>query len=447
MKGADRRRVSPPGSMGVITAARIAHGDAGLETLEAARLDDSRSLLDRLQTAADCQEAFVLQTCHRVEVYVVAPTTADGEAAIRAELPDLEALPTTWLDHPEASRHLLRVAAGLESMVLGEDQILGQLRRARTEARERGALADLLGTTVDKAIRVGERARTETRINEGVVSLARAAVTLADRRRGIDGSVGLVVGAGEMSQLAAQALADEGVEELVIANRSESRAEKVAASLPTTARVEPLSALECCLPDADVIITATGSPEYVIDRQVLRHAGGQLLVDLANPRDVEPDAAARAAVEHLDLDDLETITENAAEERGEAVAVVEDIIEEELARLERQLKRKQADTVIADMWDGAESTKQRELRTALRKLEASGEFSEEQREIVEDLADVIVGRLLAAPTKSLRDAAERDDWQTLQLVVQWFDPEFEDGAVRPAESSPPGAESPATDSG
>ncbi len=407
---------------GVISGASVSHDGASLDDLETVAVTGQREAVERLLRTEPVEEAYVLRTCNRVEAYVVTDEPDEGRAALAPLFDDVSGA-TVRTGHEGSLRHLMRVAAGLESLVLGEDQILGQVRDAYEDARAAGGIGPVLDEGVTKAIRVGERARTETGINEGVLSLGSAAVRLADREAAIDGETGLVVGAGEMATLAAKALA-ERVDRLLVVNRTVPHAEHVADSVPVAADAFGLDDLETAVDEARVVVSATGSPGPVFDVGTLADAGSTYVVDLAQPRDVPPRVEdGEPAVDGVtvrDLDDLQSVTEATRERRREAAVAVEGIVDEELDRLLTQYKRKRADRVISAMYESAERVKAAETETALSKLD----LDEDGREVVESMADAIVSQLLAAPTESLRDAAEEDDWETINTALRLFDPNF-----------------------
>jgi glutamyl-tRNA reductase len=416
------------GNTGVVSGVRVSHETASLDELEAASAASTEAALDALLGQAAVEEAFVLQTCHRVEAYVVTADPASGRRALGAGGFDPAGPGAVSMGHEESLRHLLRVAAGLESLVVGEDQILGQIRDAYDTAQDAGGIDHVLREAVTKAIHVGERARTETAINEGATSLGTAAVRLAERKTEVDGASALVVGAGEMGTLAAKAFASAGVSELVVANRTVERAERAADAVDAPTETTTLDVARELAADADVVVAATSSPDYVLDEGAFADAGETVVVDLAQPRDVPPDASDYGGVSIHDLDALEAVTEATRERREDAAREVETMIAEEFERLLAQYKRKRADEVIAKMYESADRLKSREVSTAVQRLEAeTGEVSEAEREVVESMADALVSQLLAAPTKSLRDAAAEDDWATIATALELFDPEFEDG--------------------
>ena len=409
---------------GLLAGVSVSHRRAGIDDIDRA---SSRSQAETVRALLDhegVREAFVLQTCNRAEAYVVADDAGTGREALAPYTRGVPDEAVLELDHEAGLEHLLRVAAGLESLVVGEDQILGQVSAAFEDAREAGGIGPLLEDAVVKALRVGERARTETAINEGVTSLGSAAVALARRslETELADATALVVGTGEMGTLTARAL-EGNVDRIVLANRTAETAEHLAGTLETDTEVRGLDALADAAVEVDLVVTATSSETPVLDADALDGAGRTLVVDLAQPRDVPTAAGELESVTLHDLDALESVTDETRAQRREAAEAVEAIVETELDRLVTQYKRKRADDVIAAMYEGAEELKTRELDTAIARLEAAeGEFSEDERAVVESLADALVGQLLAPPTRSLRDAAENDDWATINTALQLFGP-------------------------
>jgi len=410
----------------IIAGASVSHHHAGVADVEAACAASQRAAVDSLLEEPLVSEAFVLQTCNRAEAYVVADDETTARETLDAQFAAVDDDAVRRLGHETSLRHLMRVTCGLESLVLGEDQIIGQVREAYEDARAAGGIGPTLDDAVLKALHVGERARDETEINEGVLSLGSAAVRLAESRRDIEGATALVVGAGEIATLAARSAADRAGR-VIVANRTLPHAEHVVNELDIEGSAVGLGAVPVAVEAADLVITATGSDEYVVDREALAAAGETFVVDLARPRDVAPGAEGLEAVTVHDLDTLESVTEATRRQRQQAAEAVEAMIDEEFERLLEQYKRKRADEVIATMYEGAERVKSRELRTAIGKLEAEtdGEVTDGQREILESMADALVGQLLSAPTQSLRDAAENDDWTTINTALQLFGPGLE----------------------
>ncbi|MFB6304092.1 MAG: glutamyl-tRNA reductase [Haloferacaceae archaeon] len=415
---------------GLITAVVVAHDRATMDEIAAAR-SDAAATVEALLARDGVTEALALATCNRSEAYVVTDAPDAGRAALADFAPDVRDGAVRTLGHEESLRHLMRVAAGLESQVLGEDEIIGQVRDAVETARGVGGIGPVLDRAATKALHVGERARAETAINEGTTSLARAAVELADDATSLGGADALVVGAGEMASAAAAALADRGVERVTVANRTVANAETVAAGVDAPAAATGLDDLADRVASADVVATATGSPDPILDASAFAGAGETTVVDLALPRDVAPGATDVDGVEVRDIDALETVTERTRERRRAAAEEVAAMVDDELDRLLSAFKRDRADEAIAGMYEGAERIKARQLAAARDRMAAHGGLTAAQEEALEDFADALVGQLLAPPTRSLRVAAEEDDWTTIRTAMELFDPSF-DGADAPA---------------
>ncbi len=418
---------------GAIRGVSVAHSAATVDEIESAGDESVRATVSDLLARDGVEEAFAIQTCNRSEAFVVTDRATDGTAALEAFAPAVRGAAVRRFDHEESLEHLMRVASGLESLVLGEDQIIGQVREAYEESRAAGGIGPVLEDAVTKALHVGERARTETAINEGVVSLGSAAVRLAAAELDLTDGTAVVVGAGEMGTLAARALDDTSVSEVIVANRTVPNADFVAGEIDTESSAVPLRDLSAVVSEADLVVTATGSPDTVLDTSHFEGTDQVVCIDIAQPRDIDPDAGELSTVFLYDIDDLEDVTRETREQRETAARRVESMIDEELDRILRAYKRKRADDAISAMYAGADRVKAREVDRAVTKLEAQGDLTDDQRETVESMADALVGQLLAAPTRSLRDAAGEDDWETIRTALQLFDPGFNAPPETPGE--------------
>lgn len=390
-----------------LAALVVSHRTATSDDIAAASVrpvrDVVRDLLD-----AGAVEVFALQTCTRVEVYVVA------EDAELDRLLDRLAIAGDRLDEDEALDHILEVAAGLDSIVIGEDGVLGQLRRAVADARAVGGIGPVLDTVCTKAIRVGERVRSETAINEGVTSLASAAVRLASEGCALADATALVIGAGETGERACRALADAGVGRLLIANRTRARAETLAPLVG--GEVVDFAAVEELLPSVDLVVTATGSPTPILHAGMLATETGTVVIDLAQPRDVALDVRTLSSVTLHDLDTLRVVTRETRASRAAAAADAEAIVHEERARLADQLRELAADETLGAVYRHAEAVKRDALDTALSKLDLTAT----QEATLSAFADALVAEVLATPTRNIRAAARDGDERTLALARELF---------------------------
>ena len=409
---------------GIITGVSVSHTLATVEEVESAAPANPAETAATLSARAGVTESVVLATCNRAEAYVVADTADAGHEALADFAPEVREGAVTRFGHEEAIRHLMRVASGLESLVLGEDQIIGQVKDSLERGQEQGTIGPVLEEALLKAVHVGERARTETGINEGTVSMGSAAVELAAQETDLEGETALVLGAGEMGTLAARALVGAGVDHLYVANRTHTNAEHVAEDVAVDAVAIDLADAPAAAAEAAVVVTATGASNPVLSADDLQGVDA-VCVDIARPRDIAPAAADLPDVVVHDIDDLETVTEQAHANRRAEARRVEAIIDREHDRLLHSLKRSRADAAISGMYEGAERMKAAELDRAVTKLEAQGDLNEDQRETVEAMADSLVSQLLAPPTRSLREAAGQDDWETIQTAMQLFDPTTE----------------------
>lgn len=370
----------------------------------------------------------ILSTCNRTEIYQATDTadrSLDALAFLERRFSGLEAAfrPHLYeLEGSRAVRHLYAVAAGLDSMVLGEPQILGQVRAALDAAEAAGTAGPVLSRVFRQAVRVGRRARAETFVGRHAVSISYAAVELARRVFGrLDGCRALVVGAGEMGELTARTLVDHGVGVVAVANRTLENASALAARFGGEAvaldRVVP------SLAASDIVITSTDAPGYVIDRADVRSAiagrdGRPLfLIDIAVPRDVDPAVRSLDRVFLYDIDDLKALCDLNREGRRREVNGVQQIIDGEAARFESWWKTRRVIPTVVALREHAEQARQEELSEALRKLR---HLSDADQATVDALTRALVAKLLHRPTTWLKGAADGVDDEAIRLVRDLF---------------------------
>ncbi len=398
------------------------HRTAPLELLERMAVTGDRlpKLLHDLDAGEHTSEVVVLATCNRTEVYLVAERFHGAYREVRDFFADLTFLPperfaeSLYVHYDDqAVRHLFEVAAGLDSAVPGEHEILGQVRDAWDVARTQGTARRGLNLLFRHALEVGKRARTETSIARHVTSVSQAAVILAgDRLGGLAGTRAVLVGAGAMGRGMGAFLADAGVSELVVANRTLERADELARSAAAgrdhlTATAVGLDALPGAMRAADVVFAATGAPDAVVTEDVVHEgiAGRDrplLVVDIAVPRDVDPAVAGLDGVELLDMDAVAAFTEAGIAERRREVHAVEEIVEAELRRFAAATSAREVAPVITALRERAEGVRRSELDRAAGRL---AELTPEQRDAVEAMTRGLVAKLLHDPTVRLKDAA------------------------------------------
>ncbi|MDF2954729.1 glutamyl-tRNA reductase [Candidatus Alkanophaga liquidiphilum] len=372
------------------------------------------------------EECVVLHTCNRLEIYAAGPKCKNALERLAAVTSVRQK--TEIKEGRGAAEHLLRVAAGLEAMIVGEDQILGQVRQCFEEARAAGTVGETLSVAFNRAIRTGKRARSETKINEGAISIGSAAVELAKDVLGdLHGRDILVVGAGEMGTLVAKALSEEALSAIYVANRTFSRAEALAAELGGYA--VRFDDIEKYLEVANVVISATGAPHTVIKEEMVRKAmsrrGGKklIIIDIANPRDVEESVSLIENVELYNIDALRGVSEQNLKMRLQEVPRVEAIIKRELELLEEEYRKREAERLLKHIYRLAEEIRTQEAEKALKKLCTVGNSpSQEQkyREIIEGLTHSLVYKLLANTTASLKEAAINGDGVLLEAAKKFF---------------------------
>ena len=391
----------------------VSHKTAPVDLRE--RLDfSSRDLGDAVESLASREsaaESVVLSTCNRSEIYVASadPTHAREQVvdflSTYHQLPREAFLPHVFVyDDAEAARHLFRVAAGLDSLVVGEPQILGQVKDAFQVAAQRHATGPLLAKVFDWAFGVGKRVRTETSLGEGAVSVSFAAVQLARKIFGrLEGRRVLVIGAGEISTLTAQHLRNHGVAEIAITSRTMAHAEALADTVQGHAvRWEQMLP---ALGRADIVITATGSQRPILTRTQLESVTGRrrseplFIIDVAVPRDVEASVGDIEKVFLYNVDDLQQIVEENLSRRGAEVARAEAIVSEELARyMAWQRSRAAVPTIVAlrQRFDGIRRAELQRLQGKLATL------TPEELERVDEVTRLIIEKILIVPTEQLK---------------------------------------------
>ncbi|MDQ4025269.1 MAG: glutamyl-tRNA reductase [Actinomycetota bacterium] len=414
-----------------IVVVGLNHKTAPVDVLERLSIPDERlpKALHQLSTYEHVLEGALLSTCNRIEAYAVVSKFHGGAQDLRnffAEFCHLA--PEDFADHlytyhdEGALRHLFRVAAGIDSMVVGESEILGQVRRAYQSAADEGMIYRVLGAAFRQTLRVGKRARTETSIGQNPVSVSSAAVELARRAwpgGSLEGKSVAIVGAGKMGRLAAQALRAWGAGDVTVVNRSEERGRDLAETFGATSR--PFEDLTDVLGGSDIVICSTTAPQTVIDKPLLerarRYANDRPLfvVDIAVPRDVDPAVAELPGVVLRDIDDLRTVVEGNLGARMGEVGRVEELISEELDRFSQWQRSTEIAPTAAALVEKADAIRAAEMERIAAQLAT---MTPEQREAVDHLSRRMVAKLLHAPLKSARDMAGSKQGQLYLTALQ-----------------------------
>jgi glutamyl-tRNA reductase len=392
------------------------HRTASLDLLERMTVDAARlpKALHDLAGRANLSEAVVLSTCNRTEVYAVAERFHGGFHDVRDFLAELAFLaPEDFADHlyvrydGEAVGHLFEVAAGLDSAVLGESEVLGQVGEAWDAARTEGVAGATLNLLFRHALEVGKRVRTDTGIARGITSVSQAAVALAaERLGGLEGVRVLVVGAGEMGEGMAVALSAAGVAEVLVANRSSAPAEALAAKVG--GRAIDLFELTSQLASVDVVLTSTGAQALILEHADISRAMDEraerplLIIDIAVPRDVDPAAGEIPGVTLLDMDDLRQFADAGAASRRREAVKAREVIDDAVLRYADEASAREAAPLVTALRERAEAVRTAELERVAGRL---ADLDDRQREAVEAATRAIVAKLVHEPTVRLKDAA------------------------------------------
>ncbi|MCX6697136.1 MAG: glutamyl-tRNA reductase [Methanoregula sp.] len=406
-------------SIARIAIAGVSHHISKVTALEAFRFPDEPAFLQ--QAAGRLKGVLLLQTCNRVEIIV----EGDG-GALRDLLSEQERTGFFILEGREALQHLLSLASGIDSMIVGEDQIIGQLKKALADGQDAGTASSLLELCINKAVHVGVEVRKRTMINRGAVSVGSAAVLLAESQLGsLEGKHILVIGSGEMGLLVAQALAAKQLTAMYVANRTYQRAVKLAEKIG--GKAVRLSELYHYITLSDVVISCTSAPHPVIHVKDLRqamkdrcwplegHPRPIIIIDIAQPRDVEEGADTIDGVSLFTIDNLRTINEQTMSTRKSEAQRAHAFVNEELDLFLRQLQRKSADDVLASLHTWAEAIRVRERNKAIARLK---DPDEKTAEIVDDLTRVLAKKLLTDVTFSIRASAEAGDLLSAESLVK-----------------------------
>ncbi len=374
--------------------------------------ENKKTISTPAPTIAD--ESVVLSTCNRLEYYTLAKNPQTATKAVTNLMSQLSQLPVEAFDthlyqrqNEAAIDHLMRVAAGLDSMVLGESQILGQLVQAYQSAQAHGTVGPILTRLFEKAIHAGKRARTETNIGLNPASISSIAIRLAQHHLGdLSNQTVMILGAGEMGNLTIKSLVKQGVKALLVVNRTKQRADQLAAQWTAT----PLTfdQIDAGLQQADLLVTSTAAPHAVIHyhqiAQIMQQRPDQplLIIDIALPRDVESTVGQIPNVHLYNLDDLQSQLEDNLKARQHEIPKVEAIIEEEAADFLHWYYSLNVVPTITSFREQYDAIRQQELERTLNRL---SNLSKDEQEIVVELSNRLMNKFLHTPTTQLRAAA------------------------------------------
>jgi glutamyl-tRNA reductase len=405
----------------------VSHHYAPVEIREKLAFDeDQRSaLLDELGEFAS--EAVSITTCNRTEIYLVANADERLVPQITRIIASHGGVDAAELYHAsqcqsdeDAARHLFRVASGLDSVILGEPQILGQVRDAMLEARERGTSGPILERLFQRALSTGKRARARTGISRGAGSISHAAVKLARDTVGeLSDKRALTVGLGEMGWLVAKNLRANGVRSVEICNRTLDRAQEAADEIGGQAI--PWDELNSAVQEADIVITATGAEDYVLTRSHLAPTNGHvpkqtLVIDISVPRNVDPQVDTLPHVQLFDIDALQAVQTEGMQSRQREIPKVEALIGEELVEFTHWLRGRQLAPTIQSLYQHACTIKESELEKALGRL---SHLSPRDQEVIRALAHGITQKLLHTPVTRMKSTDQPQ--QPARAIGELFD--------------------------
>jgi len=411
----------------------INHKTAPVELRERVSLDDEKCgiLSQRLLDDAGISEVVPLSTCNRTEIYLVAARPDVGRRETMSTLASIADVDLTDLEECSyyhegdlAVSHLYRVAGSLDSLVVGEAQIMSQIKDAYHGAHKRESTSVLLNRLFRHALEVGKRVRTETRIGENPVSVSSVAVEMARKVfDDLDGRTAMLLGAGKMGELTATHLNSHGITNFIISNRTYSQAEEMARKFD--GRAVPFEDLSDYLPLADIVITCTGAPHYILRKGEVekalraRHNRPIFFIDIAVPRDIDPGVNDVYNAFLYDIDDLnEVAAANAAQRRKEA-RKAEAIIDDEVTNFGHWLSSLDVVPTITALREMAEGIRDIELEKALSRFD--GDLSDKDRQRIEAMASGIVNKMLHGPTVELKRAAnERGGYIYVESMRRLF---------------------------
>ncbi|MGC9517218.1 MAG: glutamyl-tRNA reductase [Methanomicrobiales archaeon] len=398
------------GGIALILNIRIDHKTANISTIEnlSGELDE---LIGKIHKKCCINELIQIKTCNRSETYLVLENDNINDIYFNNFIVE---------SNEDALRHLLRLSCGLESMIIGEDQILGQIKDSKNESIKRGYCGIFLDTIFNKAVHVGQLVRRRTKINKGSISIGSAAVELAESIHGdLKCKKVLVIGAGNMGTLVARALVEKHLKAIVVANRTYDRAVQLAHELEGYAI--HFDRLEEAMSDADVVISATGAPHTVVTCKQVQKAvspekiRSMVMVDIANPRDIDENVS-NLGVKLFNIDDLRGIADKNKKMREFEAKEAEKIIEEELKLLFKSLKHIEIEPLISDIRNEVEKIRINETKKAVRML---GDLNGKEK-IVDDLTHAVVNKVFHNIIMNIRHAAEKDEKEIIESSYKIF---------------------------
>ena len=412
--------------MGIIVTG-LNHRNSSFSVREAFALTNAQLPLALRELTDFLGRGVILSTCNRTEIYTTAPNHSKAIQAIDRYIEcqfgvkaDQLGQSLYQLHNEKAVEHLYRVAGSLDSLIVGESEILGQVRNAYSVASEAGLASGVLAHIFHNALRVGKRIRTETKIGRNALSVSRAAIEMAKRVVvDVQSLNGIIVGAGDASKLAGQALNDAGVSSLTIVNRTEAHGQVLASSLG--GKTAPFSDLDSLIKSSDLIVSATGAPGVIVNANSVANAMKErvsrplVILDMAMPRDIDPDVANIPGVHLYTMYDLELVAEENRKQRESEAIKAEAIIQKEIAVFNQWWNTQEVVPTVRNIRNHVESIRMSETTRTLSKLH---DLSDDQREIIERMTKSLVNKILDRPTRKLKD---KNDQRLTQAARELFE--------------------------
>ncbi|MBG1258564.1 glutamyl-tRNA reductase [Nostoc commune] len=416
-----------------IAVVGLSHKTAPVEVREKLSIPEPQieSAIAQLASYPHIDEVAILSTCNRLEIYIVTSEADQGIREITQFLAEYSKLPVLSLRqhlfmllHDDAVMHVMRVAGGLDSLVLGEGQILAQVKTTHKLGQQYSGIKTILNRLFKQALTAGKRVRTETSIGTGAVSISSAAVELAQIKvANLAACRVVILGAGKMSRLLVQHLISKGAVQISIVNRSRDRAQELTKQFPQQPiQIHPLSEMMSVIADSDLVFTSTSATEPILDRakleMVLEVQRSLMLFDISVPRNVHADVNELENVQAFNVDDLKAVVAQNYESRRKIAQEAEKLLEEEVEAFDIWWRSLETVTTISCLRNKVETIREQELEKALSRL--GSEFAEKHQEVIEALTRGIVNKILHDPMVQLRSQqdveARRRCMQTLQML-------------------------------
>ena len=393
----------------MIVNIRIDHTTSDIETIEQVS-NDLKELFNELKAEFNIQEYIEIATCNRKEYYINNDSCSHDTDILKNMN---KKLIIEYGD--DAIIHLFRVVSGIESMIVGEDQILGQIKNSKQTSEKEGHCGKVLDILFTKAIHIGQVVRSKTKINKGSVSIGSSAVDLAEENIGnLEGKHVLVIGAGKMGTLVAKALAEKNLKAIFVANRTYDKAVSLASEL--NGKAIQFDELNNYLPTADVVISATGAPHLVLTKNriegiINKNSSKPLMIDIANPRDIEENVT-ELGVKLFNMDDLRGIADKNRKLREKEVKEAEEIISYEFNLFKNSLKLIEVESLMADIRLSMEDIRKKESQKAIAKLVDI----QNSDKVIDNLSKSIVNKIFHDISLNIKKAAEEEDFETIDAI-------------------------------